>query len=66
MARKIIMLNNKAAMFVCETYFNHVVEYVYHFTTYTDTYTKTILGSCSGRFRHFTVQFSMLPPFVKN
>ncbi len=29
---------------------------------YTDTYMKTILGICSGRFRLITVQFSMLPP----
>ncbi len=57
MARKIIMLNNKAAMFISETHFNHV-----RFTTYTVTYAKAILVSCSGWFRLVTVQFSMLPP----
>ncbi len=61
-ATKIIMLNNKATMFIHETHFNHIADHMYCFTTYTDTYTKTIYGSCSGRFRLVTAQFSMLSP----
>ncbi len=49
-------------MFIRVTHFNHVVDHMYHFMMYIDTYVKTILGSSSGRIGLVIVQFSMLQP----